>query len=161
MILDCNGRQYLVPAPGDRLLIDVLRQELGLTGTKLGCGTGDCGACTVAIDGRAVNACLVYVAECEGSSVQTVEGVATSALGRALADELVERDAVQCGICMPGILVSAERLLTADRSDVLGRPEIEAALAGNLCRCTGYLRIIDAIVAVARRRAATGEVGDT
>jgi carbon-monoxide dehydrogenase small subunit len=147
--LACNGRTVTVSAPADRLLIDVLREQLDLTGTKLGCGTGDCGACTVLLDGAAVNACLVYIAECDGRTVDTIEGVAATPAGAVVVDAFVEQDAVQCGICTPGFVVSAAAALPA-----LGRaPEraaVQDALAGNLCRCTGYQPIVSAVQHAAR-----------
>jgi aerobic-type carbon monoxide dehydrogenase small subunit (CoxS/CutS family) len=142
----CNDRPCQVTAPSDTLLIDILRQDLGLTGTKLGCGTGDCGACTVLLDGTPVNSCLVFAAECAGARVETVEGVARSQLGRILIDELAKADAIQCGICTPGFVVMASGFLrSGPRSPA--RADIEVALAGNLCRCTGYARIIQAVIA--------------
>lgn len=149
----CNGAARALPDPGDRLLIDVLRDDLGLTGTKLGCGTGDCGACTVLLDERPVNACLVYAAECDGTAVATVEGVADDDVGRVVGEELVAAGAVQCGICTPGIVVMAASLLRARALGPLDRDEIEVALGGNLCRCTGYLTIVQAVRAAADRLA--------
>src|ERR1051326_7367073 len=102
---ECNGETRPLGDPGGRLLIDLLRRDLGLTGTKLGCGTGDCGACTVLLDDQPVNSCLVYAAECEGARVETVEHVAESAVGREVVDRLLDAGAVQCGICTPGIVV--------------------------------------------------------
>jgi aerobic-type carbon monoxide dehydrogenase small subunit (CoxS/CutS family) len=143
----CNGVNRPLGGEGDRLLIDVLRDDLHLTGTKLGCGTGDCGACTVLLDGAPVNSCLVYAAECAGSSVETIESVAATPRGHRIVDALVAGGAVQCGICTPGIVVAAAALL--ERGGHPGREEIEIALAGNLCRCTGYLPIIAAVEAAA------------
>jgi aerobic-type carbon monoxide dehydrogenase small subunit (CoxS/CutS family) len=143
----CNGVERPLAGAEGRLLIDVLRDDLGLTGTKLGCGTGDCGTCTVLLDGAPVNSCLVYAAECGGSSVETIEAVAASPRGRRVVEELVARGAVQCGICTPGIVVVAAALL--ERSARPRREEIEVALAGNLCRCTGYLPIVAAVEAAA------------
>jgi len=146
----CNDNDVDVSIEADRLLLDVLREDLDLTGAKLGCGTGDCGACTVLLDGRAVNACLVYAVECDGRSVVTPEGVGQTPLGRIIVEELVNRGGVQCGICTPGFLVAAAAAL-ADRDRPPDREEIQVALAGNLCRCTGYVPIIEAVAAAAER----------
>jgi aerobic-type carbon monoxide dehydrogenase small subunit (CoxS/CutS family) len=143
----CNGVDRPLAAQEERLLIDVLRDDLHLTGTKLGCGTGDCGACTVLLDGAPVNSCLVYAAECADASVETIEAVAQSPRGWRIVDALVTNGAVQCGICTPGIVVAAVALL--ERVERPGREEIEVALAGNICRCTGYLPIIAAVEAAA------------
>jgi carbon-monoxide dehydrogenase small subunit len=135
---ELNGAPASVEHDPDALLIETLRETCGLTGTKLGCGTGDCGACTVLLGGRPVNSCLVYTAECSGAEVTTIEGVATTPSGAAIVDALVAADAVQCGFCTPGIVVTAAALLDGEEGTV------ETALSGNLCRCTGYLPIIAA-----------------
>jgi carbon-monoxide dehydrogenase small subunit len=145
----CNREERTVVSPPDRLLVDVLRDDLGLPGTKLGCGTGDCGACTVLLGGRPVTSCLVYVGECDGHDVETIEGVATTPAGAALADALVETDGIQCGICTPGIVVTAAALIAA-AGPTIDAKAIKAALAGNLCRCTGYYPIVAAVQAAAR-----------
>lgn len=143
-----------VEVPGDRLLLDVLRDDLRLTGAKLGCGTGDCGACAVLLGGLTVNSCLVYAMECGGGEIETVEGVAMTAEGRAVIDAFDEFGAVQCGVCIPGFVVAAVAGLRQ-----AGRPltldEAKQAISGNLCRCTGYFPIIDAIVAAGRDMAVT------
>ena len=145
MTMRVNGIDYRFSSANDTLLLDALRYECGLTGAKLGCGTGDCGACTVLLDGEAVNSCLVYAAECEGHHVETVEGVSAGGVGARIADEMVRADAVQCGFCTPGIVVSACALLNRAGSRPVEDDEIKQALAGNLCRCTGYLPIIEAV----------------
>ncbi len=146
----CNGEPRRLAAGETRLLIEVLREDHGLTGTKLGCGTGDCGACTVLLDGAAVNACLVYAAEVAGREVTTVEGVSAGGIGRVVAEELVAANGIQCGICTPGFVVMATDHLTAC-GGITTRAEIEVALGGNLCRCTGYLPIVDAVLAAGTR----------
>lgn len=145
MTLTVNGSDYELTGASDTLLLDALRYNCGLTGTKLGCGTGDCGACTVILDGEAVNSCLVYAAECEGHSVATIEGVAADGVGAVVVQEFFEADAVQCGFCSPGFIVSTCALLDRAEPGSTTDEEITEALAGNLCRCTGYLPILEAV----------------
>ena len=125
-------------------LLDVLRNELGLTGTKEGCGTGDCGACSITLDGRLVCACLVLAAEAEGREVGTVEGVAEGATLHPVQQKLLEHAGLQCGICTPGFVVAAKALL--DRNPDPSEREVRYWLAGNLCRCTGYDKIVRAVL---------------
>ncbi|MFO7757711.1 MAG: (2Fe-2S)-binding protein [Roseovarius sp.] len=131
----------------DETLMDVLRDRLGLTGTKEGCGTGDCGACTVAVDGRLVCSCLMLGAEAEGREVATIEGMATGDQLHPLQQKFIEMAALQCGICTPGILVAAQSLL--ERNPDPSEEEVRYWLAGNLCRCTGYDKIIRAVMETA------------
>ena len=133
--------------PGETLL-DVLRNRLGLTGAKEGCGTGDCGACSVTVDGRLVCSCLVLGAEVEGRAVTTVEGMAVNGALHPLQTKFIEHAALQCGICTPGFLIAAKALL--DRNPDPTEEEIRYALAGNLCRCTGYDKIVRAVDAAAK-----------
>jgi carbon-monoxide dehydrogenase small subunit len=135
-----------VCGPGETLL-DVLRNRLGLTGSKEGCGTGDCGACSVTLDGRLVCSCLVLGAEAEGREVTTIEGLADGDKLHPLQTKFIEHAALQCGICTPGFLVAAKSLL--DRNPSPSDEEIRYALAGNLCRCTGYDKIVRAVKAAA------------
>jgi carbon-monoxide dehydrogenase small subunit len=145
LTLRVNGSDHNIEAAPDTLLLDALRYDCGLTGTKLGCGTGDCGACTVTIDGDAVNACLVYALECEGRSVETIEGATAQGIGAVIVEEFVKADAVQCGFCSPGIVMSTCALLARTEPGAATDEDIKEALAGNLCRCTGYLPILDAV----------------
>ena len=154
-----NGEPAEVGVPGMRRLLDVLREDLGLTGTKEGCGEGECGACTVLVDGEVVVSCLVPVCQVDGSVVRTVEGLALDAEtpGRLapLQDAFLVAGGAQCGICTPGMLMSAEAFLAsgAEATD----EAVREAIAGNLCRCTGYTKIVDAIqLAAMRRRARAG-----
>jgi aerobic carbon-monoxide dehydrogenase small subunit len=142
-----NGAAVSLEIAADARLIDVLRKDLGLTGTKEGCAQGECGACTVVIDGEAVNACLVFAAQVEGKAVLTVEGLASAGALSALQMSFIEAGAVQCGFCTPGILMSATALLA--RNPKPSHEQIRQALAGNLCRCTGYAAIIEAVAAAA------------
>jgi carbon-monoxide dehydrogenase small subunit len=145
--LEVNGAAVSVDAAPDARLIDVLRDTLGLKGTKEGCAEGECGACTVVLDGLAVNACLVLASQVDGRSIATVEGLARTATGVCLQRAFVELGAVQCGFCTPGILMSSSALLA--RSPAPSADEIRTALAGNLCRCTGYAAIIHAVAVAA------------
>ena len=125
-------------------LLDALRDRLGLTGSKEGCGTGDCGACSVTVDGRLMCSCLVLAAEAEGKEIATVEGIADGENLHPLQEKFIEKAALQCGICTPGILVAAKDLL--ERNPDPSETEIRFWLAGNLCRCTGYDKIIRAVM---------------
>jgi len=138
-----NGAEISVMADNRMSLLEMLRDAAGLTGTKEGCMTGDCGACSVVMNGRVVDSCLVMAAEAEGADIETVEGIADGKKLHPLQQKFLEHAALQCGICTPGFLVSAKALLekNADPSDL----EIRYWLAGNLCRCTGYQQIIDAV----------------
>ncbi len=138
-----NGAETSVMADNRMSLLELLRDAAGLTGTKEGCMTGDCGACSVVMNGRVVDACLVMAAEAEGAEIETVEGIADGKNLHPLQQKFLEHAALQCGICTPGFLVSAKALLekNPDPSD----EEIRYWLAGNLCRCTGYQQIIDAV----------------
>jgi aerobic carbon-monoxide dehydrogenase small subunit len=129
-------------------LLEVLRDELGLTGTKEGCGTGDCGACSVTIDGRLMCSCLMLAVEAEGKSIQTIEGMAVGTELHPLQRKFLEYAALQCGICTPGILIAARSLL--ERNPDPTEEEVRYWLAGNLCRCTGYHKIVDAVLDAAR-----------
>jgi len=142
-----NGELREVTVPGMRRLLDVVREDLGLTGTKEGCGEGECGACTVIVDGLVVDACLVPVCQVDGSEVRTVEGLseAESAALNPLQQAFLEYGGAQCGICTPGMLMAAQAYLDDGGSSDEG--DIREAIAGNLCRCTGYTKIIDAIEA--------------
>lgn len=142
-----NGTEVSLDIAPDARLIDVLRNALALTGTKEGCGEGECGACTVVIDGVAVNACLVLAAQVQGKSVLTVEGLSGPGHPNVLQKKFIELGAIQCGFCTPGMLMSATPLLA--RSTKPSHEEIRRALAGNLCRCTGYTAIIEAVAAAA------------
>jgi carbon-monoxide dehydrogenase small subunit len=148
-----NGEPAEVNAPGMRRLLDALREDLALTGTKEGCGEGECGACSVLLDGAVVDACLVPLAQCEGAHVRTVEGLAAEERLNALQQAFLETGGAQCGICTPGMLMAGEAFLAsgAEPTD----ENIREAIAGNLCRCTGYTKIIDAIALAAVRSPTT------
>jgi aerobic carbon-monoxide dehydrogenase small subunit len=146
-----NGEKVNVEVESTWTLLYLLREKLELTGTKLGCGYGECGACTVIMDGQAVNACLVPVLEAEGMSVTTIEGLAQSdGQLHPLQKAFVDHGAVQCGFCTPGMIMSAKALLDEKKSPTDG--EIKESIAGNLCRCTGYVKIIEAIKVAAGGR---------
>ena len=145
--LTVNGRAREDAVADSSLLLDYLREQLGLTGTKRGCDGGECGACTVLIDGEPALACLTLVARCEGRRVETIEGLAEHGRMSALQAAFHERLGTQCGFCTPGMIMAAEALLR--RNPAPTETEIRAALAGNLCRCTGYVKIIESVQAAA------------
>jgi aerobic carbon-monoxide dehydrogenase small subunit len=149
-----NGQRVSVGAHGMRRLLDVLREDLALTGTKEGCGEGECGACSVIVDGSVVDACLVPVCQVEGADVHTVEGLMEGATGalNMLQQAFLETGGAQCGICTPGMLMAADAFLAGGTPPTDGA--IREAIAGNLCRCTGYTKIIEAIALAAERTAA-------
>ena len=153
-----NGDAVSVSVHGGQVLMDVLREQLGQKGTKEGCGQGECGACTVMVDDRAVNACLFPVLEAEGRQITTVEGLVGPG-GRLspVQEAFVERGGIQCGFCSPGMIISATALLK--RKPEPTDTEVRDALIGNLCRCTGYVQIVESIQLAARRmrEASTGE----
>ena len=141
--LKVNGEARVADVPSSATLVELLREGLGLTGTKVGCGRGECGACTVLLDGRPVNSCLVYAAQCQGCEVLTIEGLADDDALDRVQRAFAEAGAVQCGFCTPGMIMSAHALLRENPHPT--REEIEEAISGNLCRCTGYVKIVDAI----------------
>ncbi|SDD48865.1 (2Fe-2S)-binding protein [Sporomusa acidovorans] len=141
-----NGQRVSAEVPTDRLLVDFLRDDLNLTGTKKGCNVGECGACTVIMDGSTVNSCLVLAATVDGAEITTVEGISTGEIS-ALQQAFLDYGAVQCGFCTPGMLMSAKALL--DKNPRPTREEIQTAISGNLCRCTGYKKIVDSVEAAA------------
>jgi carbon-monoxide dehydrogenase small subunit len=144
--LTVNGELERAVVPSNMTLLQMLRERLALTGTKNGCAAGECGACTVLLNGEPVNSCMVLAVECDGASIVTVEGLADDGRLDPVQEAIVEQGGVQCGFCTPGILISARALL--NRNPHPGDTEIREALVGNLCRCTGYLRIIEAVKSV-------------
>lgn len=142
-----NGVTQRAAVPPHMSALEMIREVLGLTGTKYGCGEGECGACTIGVDGRTVNSCLMFAADCNGRDIQTIEGLAAAGLGERLSRSFVEHGAVQCGFCTPGIMMQAQQIL-AEHPDA-SRAQIQRGIEGNLCRCTGYCKILDAIEAVA------------
>ncbi|HEX6140229.1 MAG TPA: (2Fe-2S)-binding protein [Candidatus Limnocylindria bacterium] len=147
-----NGDPVEVDASGMRRLLDALRYDLGLTGTKEGCGEGECGACSVLLDGAVVDSCLVPLCQVEGASVQTVEGLSVDGRLNDLQAAFLETGGAQCGICTPGMLMAGEAILASGA--VPDEVTIREAIAGNLCRCTGYTKIVEAIALAAERRGA-------
>ncbi|MCJ7537729.1 MAG: (2Fe-2S)-binding protein [Anaerolineales bacterium] len=146
--LTVNGELEQADISANMTLLDLLRETLILTGTKNGCAAGECGACTVLMNGEPVNSCLVLAVECDGVEIVTVEGLAQDKQLDPIQKAIMETGGVQCGFCTPGILIASRALI--DRNPNPSQSEIKAALVGNLCRCTGYLRIIDAVQAAAQ-----------
>ena len=143
-----NGRHVRVDVSGSTRLLDALREDLRLTGTKEGCGEGECGACSVLINGEVVNSCLIAAGQVEGCNVTTVEGLATNGALSPLQRAFIDHGAAQCGICTPGMLLAAHVLLQRTRRP--NADNVREALAGNLCRCTGYTKIIEAVMSCTR-----------
>ncbi len=147
MKLKVNNQDYEIADEPWRTLLDVLRYELGLTGTKEGCGTGDCGSCTVLLDGKAVNTCLVFVAEAENKEITTIEGLSRQGELHPLQQAFIDEGAVQCGFCTPGMILTAKAFLDSNPHPT--EAQIREAIVGNLCRCTGYDKIVRAIIRAA------------
>ena len=151
-----NGVKTQLSVPAGMSVLDMLRERLGLSGTKYGCGEGECGACTILVDGATVNSCLMFAVDCDAREVLTIEGVSATESGARLRDAFVAAGAVQCGFCTPGIIVQASHLI--ERDPGAGEAAIRRGLEGNLCRCTGYRKIIDAIAAAGRQKTGTDHV---
>lgn len=147
--LKINGTPHSLAVEPQKTLLEVLRENLGYTGTKLACGSGDCGACTVIVDGRAVLACLTLAVEAQGTEIVTIEALGTDNQLDPLQQSFVDCGAIQCGFCTPGMILSAKALL--DKNAKPAKEEIRAAIAGNLCRCTGYAKIVEAIETAAAK----------
>src|ERR687884_583416 len=145
-----NGERRTLHAYPMARLLDVLREELRLTGTKEGCGEGECGACSVLINGVLVNSCLVPVLQAEGTEIKTIEGVASSEQLHAVQEAFIECGGAQCGICTPGMVIAAVNLL--ERTPEPNEAEIRNGLAGNLCRCTGYMKIFEAVIRACQKK---------
>lgn len=145
-----NGQPRTLQAHSMERLLDVLREQLHLTGTKEGCGEGECGACSVMLNGRIVNSCLIPVMQVEGASIKTIEGVASGDKLHAVQQAFIECGGAQCGICTPGMVMAAVDLL--ERNPDPTEAEIRNGLAGNLCRCTGYMKIFDSVVRACRQQ---------
>ena len=143
--VEVNGERIEYDVPARRLLVHFLRDDLGLTGTHVGCDTGNCGACTIHLDGEAVKSCMLLAVQADGASLTTVEGLAQSGELTTLQQKFNEHHALQCGYCTPGMLMSATALL--ERTPSPSEEEVRIALQGNICRCTGYVNIVEAVVA--------------
>jgi carbon-monoxide dehydrogenase small subunit len=148
-----NGKDCAVQVPPMKRLLDVLREDLHLTGTKEGCGEGECGSCSVRMSGELVNSCLVPVLQAEGADIQTVEGLATNGILHPLQQAFLKCGGAQCGICTPGMLMAATQLLSINPHPSMC--EIREGLAGNLCRCTGFIRIFDSVISAAAENRTT------
>jgi len=144
--LTVNGKPHELAVETNQILVDLLRYDLGLTGTKKGCGTGECGACTVIFNGKPVNACLVLAVQANGAEVLTIEGLKPPQGLHPLQQAFVDHGAIQCGFCTPGMILSASTLLKQNPAPT--EAEIRTALSGNLCRCTGYQKIVEAVQSV-------------
>jgi aerobic-type carbon monoxide dehydrogenase small subunit (CoxS/CutS family) len=146
--LNVNGRDYVVEVKPHWTLLQVIRDQIGLTGTKYGCGTGECGACTILMDGKPVTSCLVLAPQAEGKKIMTIEGLATDKL-HPLQEAFIEEGAIQCGYCIPGMILAAKAFL--DKNPNPTEEEVRRAIDGNLCRCTGYVKQVKAILSAAKK----------
>ena len=144
-----NGEWHELAVSSRKTLLEVIREDLHLTGTKKMCDRGECGSCTVILDGRAVNSCIVLAVDAHGKEITTIEGLAEVGKLHPLQEEFVNKGAIQCGFCTPGMILSAKALLDQNPSPT--EVEVKTAISGNLCRCTGYVRIVDAILSAAER----------
>ena len=147
-----NGREVALSVPVTMKTLTMLRERLDLTGTKYACGEGECGACTIEVDGCTVNSCLMYAVDCDGRDVLTIEGLRTPQALHPLQQAFVDHGAVQCGYCTPGMIMQARKLI--ENQPGLTREDVQRGLEGNLCRCTGYTKVLDAVLDVAAQRAA-------
>ena len=147
--LKVNGESHELEIEPHLRLLDIIRDDLGLTGTKEGCGEGDCGACTIIMNGKAVPSCLVLGLEADGSDILTIEGISEGEKLHPLQEEFITQGAIQCGFCTPGMILSAKAFLENHPSP--SEEGVKKAMAGNLCRCTGYVKILNAIMAASRR----------
>lgn len=143
-----NGRPVTVEVPVTMKTLFMLRDVLDLTGTKYACGEGECGACTIKLDGKTINSCLMYAVDCDGRDVVTIEGLKTTEALHPMQQAFVDHGAIQCGFCMPGMIVQADYL--AENNPELSREEMCRGLEGNICRCTGYTKVLDAVTAVVK-----------
>jgi carbon-monoxide dehydrogenase small subunit len=159
MSLTVNNEREEMVVPSNMTLLQMLRENLALTGTKNGCSAGECGVCTVLMNGEPVNSCMVLAVECDGAEITTIEGLAHDKQLDPIQEAVIEAGGVQCGFCTPGILISARALL--DRNPDPDDKEIAEALVGNLCRCTGYARIIQATKEAARTRSGASQLSAT
>lgn len=141
-----NGEPYDLYVAPNRILVDLIREDIGLTGTKKGCGSGDCGACTIIMDGKAVNSCLILAVEADGAEILTIEGLRRDGQLHPIQKSFIEHGAIQCGFCTPGMILAAKALL--DSCPHPTEEQARSAISGNLCRCTGYSKIIEAILGV-------------
>ena len=147
--IEVNGEWHEIEVEHRRTLLQVIREDLGLSGTKKMCDMGECGSCSVLIEGRAVNSCLVLAADVDGRSIETIEGVATQGVLHPIQEEFVTKGAIQCGFCTPGMILTTKAFLSSQPNP--SEDEIRKAISGNFCRCTGYERIVDAIGSAADR----------
>jgi len=152
--LTVNGETRSIAVDVNQTLLEVLREDLGLTGTKKGCNQGECGACTVLMDGKPVSSCLVLAVKADGKSVMTIEGVAKDGSLHPIQETFNQKGAIQCGFCTPGMILTTKNLLDKNPNPSLG--EIKEAISGNICRCTGYVQIIEAIASLAKEKNARG-----
>jgi carbon-monoxide dehydrogenase small subunit len=147
--IDVNGKAVKLKVKPYQTLLTILRDELELTGAKLGCGTGECGACTVIMDGKAVHSCLILAAQADGRKITTIEGISEGPKLHPLQEAFVKHGAIQCGFCTPGMILTAKAFLD-EHEGTPTEKEIKEAFSGNICRCTGYVKILEAVLAVAK-----------